>query len=246
MEYIKYFFRSSIEEKPMYMFSSIHIIILCIAIVGVLAILTMKKESRKLEIALGSTMLIQQGLLYSWYIIKFNQNLLTEGLPLYHCRIGILLIGIGLIFKKEYLIKIGAYWGIFTSVVALIFINLDSFLFPHITQFSYIIGHYCLLWGAVYILKIKKVGMNKKDFKNVLIFTNTYHIVMRFVNNFLGANYSYVKELPVDLGFKITSIGSTLIVILMFNIILTIEYKLINLKKKKRLNQQIDNIPEVA
>ena len=246
MEYIKYFFRGDIETKPMNMFGSIHIMLICIAIVGVVAILTMKKESRKLEIALGSIMLIQQGLLYSWYIIKFNQNLLTEGLPLYHCRIGILLIGIGFIFKKELLIKMGAYWGIFTSVIALLFINLDYFLFPHITQFSYIIGHYCLLWGAVYILNVKKVGMNKKDFRNILIFTNIYHIVMIFVNNYLGANYSYVKELPFNVGFNITSIGSTFIVILMFNIILTIEYKLINFKRKKRLNQQIDNIPKVA
>lgn len=124
--------------------------------------------------------------------------------------------------------KIGAYWGIFGSISALLFPYIDPFAFPHITQFSFFIGHLFLLWGSVYILSVKKIGMSKSDFKITLIFTNIYHLSMFVINNIIGSNYGYMSLPPINIDIHFNPIFYGLLVIMMFNIVLFIEYTLIN------------------
>ena len=230
MGIILYFFRGTAEKAELILFSNIHIMLLALALFGSLFILKSKKDNKKLEIIIGVCLLSQQFILYSWYLIT-KYKLLEDGLPLYHCRIAIITMGLGLVFNKKNLVKIGSYWGIFGSISALIFVNLDPFLFPHLTQFSYFIGHYFLLWGATYLLWIKQIGMNKIDYKNALIFTNIYHISMFFVNKLLKSNYGYVSSSPIGIGNNLNPIIYLIIVMMIFNIILTIEYKLCNKNK---------------
>lgn len=221
-----YFFRGVAEETNFVLFSKIHIILLLIALVGCLLILK-KENNRRLEIIIGSCLLIQQFVLYTWYLVT-KYCLISEGLPLYHCRIAIISLGLGLLLNKDILMKIGSYWGIFGSISALLFIGLDPFYFPHITQFSYFIGHYLLLWGALYALLVKNIGMTKMDYKNTLIFTNIYHISMFFLNRILNSNYGYMALSPISIGRNLSPVIYAIIVIIVFNLILTIEYLLCN------------------
>ncbi|WGX77302.1 YwaF family protein [Paraclostridium bifermentans] len=55
---------------------------------------------------------MQQTTLYLWYF-RGNYHSVQEGLPLFHCRIAIILIAIGMIFKKDFMMKMGSYWGVF-------------------------------------------------------------------------------------------------------------------------------------
>lgn len=229
MKNILYFFRGTEEKVNFILFSNIHIMLLIVALLGSLLILKSKKDNRKLEILIGAFLLSQQLILYSWYLIT-KYRLLSEGLPLYHCRIAIITMGFGLIFKKKMLIKIGSYWGIFGSISALLFVGLDPFYFPHMTQFSYFIGHYFLLWGAIYLLWIKQIGMNKTDYKNALIFTNIYHIAMFFFNKMIDGNYGYMSLSPIGIGNNLHPVVYGFIVMMIFNIVLTIEYVLCNKK----------------
>lgn len=231
MQSIFYFFRSNTGHNNFITFEALHLFILFTALLVSIFIFRIKRESRKLELFIGSVLILQQVLLYIWYFTsKFN--LLKEGLPLYHCRIAIIFIGIGLIFNKKFIMRLGSYWGIFTSILALLFPGLDPFSFPHITQFSYFIGHLFLLWGSVYLLFIKKVCMSKKDFKNAIIFTNVYHLLMLFINKIIGSNYAYMSSSPIDTGIKLSPFIYALSVIMIFNMILIIEYILINKDKK--------------
>ena len=64
-------------------------------------------------------------------------------------------MGIGLLFNKSICRKLGSMWGLIGAIFALIYPSgLDPFVFPHITQFSFFIGHLFLLWGAVYCIFI--------------------------------------------------------------------------------------------
>lgn len=227
MAEILYFFRKTEGINRFKPFCEIHLILLGIALIGCIFIFNKKKESRLLEIAIGLVLLFQQISLYAWYFIM-NYKVLSDGLPLYHCRIAILTLALGLLFKKDFLIKIGAYWGIFGSIAALIFINMDSFAFPHITQFSYFIGHVALLWGAFYVLVVKKIGMSKIDYKNMIVFTTTYHILMYFLDKIVHGNYGYMASSPIGLFKGSDNIIYGFIVIIIFNLVLTIEYLLNN------------------
>lgn len=227
MKNILDFFTGTASANNFITFGPIHLFILFIALSISVFIYKKNNESRNLELLIGSVLILQQLFLYSWYFIT-GFHLLTEGLPLFHCRIAIICIGVGLILKKDTLLKIGSYWGIFGSISALLFPGLDPFTFPHITQFSYFIGHLFLLWGAVYLLFVKKVGMSKSDFINILIFTNAYHILMFTINSVIGANYGYINFPPIHIGIGLNHLTYALAVMLLFSIVLFIEYIFIN------------------
>ena len=86
----------------------------------------------------------------------FNYNPFTEGLPLYHCRVAILALALGLIFKINLLLNIGAYWGIFGSISALLVVGADPFAFPHVTQFSLFYWAFVLIMGSCLLTFRKK------------------------------------------------------------------------------------------
>ena len=165
MDFLKYFFRKTSKYCNFKMFGWQHIAILFIGTLGIISMIKRIAVNRKFEKIIGIVLLSQQIILYAWYLLS-KYHVLTEGLPLYHCRVAIILMGIGLLFNKSICRKLGSMWGLIGAVFALIYPSgLDPFLFPHITQFSFFIGHLFLLWGSVYCIFIECVKFDKKDFK---------------------------------------------------------------------------------
>ncbi len=241
MENIYYFFRNNATKSNFAAFGTWHLLLLFIALIGTLFLFKYKLPNKNLELFIGYILIFQQVILFAWYLIS-NYNLIKEGLPLYHCRIAILSVGIGLITNKKTLMKIGSYLGIFGSISALLFPSLDPFIYPHITQFSFFIGHLFLLWGSIYILFIKKVGMTCTDFKNGVVFISTYHVLMFMLNNAIGSNYAYMSASPIGVGNGLPHLLYALVVITIFNIVLGIEYIIINANN----NEQSTNALELV
>lgn len=227
MNNFNYFFRSIPEKNNFILFGTSHISIIIIGFIVSYLIIKKMKTSKSFELVIGSILLIQQGALYYWYYTS-HYNLLIEGLPLYHCRVAILTLALGLVFKIDLALKIGTYWGIFGSIAALLFPGPDPFIFPHITQFSYFIGHLVLLWGCIYLLFVKKIGMSKVDLKNIFLFTNLYHVIIFVLNHKISSNYAYLRKPPFNLNHTFNPYFYGFIVIMVFNIILLLEYLLIN------------------
>ena len=145
MNFSKYFFRNTSEYFNFKIFGWQHITILFIGILGIISIIKRIAVNRKFERIVGIVLLSQQTILYTWYLLS-GYNLLIEGLPLYHCRIAIILMGIGLLFNKSICRKLGSMWGLIGAIFALIYPSgLDPFVFPNIPQFSFYIGHIFLL-----------------------------------------------------------------------------------------------------
>ncbi|MCR8744588.1 TIGR02206 family membrane protein [Romboutsia lituseburensis] len=237
MKSFKYFFRGNIEHNNFIMFGRMHLFILFLMAIISIFILIRKIENRKIELFIGVILILQQIILYSWYFIS-DTDLFKEALPLYHCRVAIICIGLGLILNQKYIMKLGSYLGIFGSIAALLFPGLDPFVFPHVTQFSYFIGHLFLLWGSIYLLFVKNIGMTIVDFKNTIIFINVFHIMMAILNKYLGSNYAYISSSPINIGKSLNQIIYTVLVMMIFNLVLFLEYIFINkniaLQKKNK------------
>ena len=127
MNIFNYFFRSVPENTKFASFGKMHIFILIIGFLISYLIIKKLQVNRNFELIVAFVLLIQQITLYSWYHIS-NYNPFTEGLPLYHCRVAILALALGLIFKINLLLNIGAYWGIFGSISALLVVGADPFV----------------------------------------------------------------------------------------------------------------------
>lgn len=239
MEFLKYFFRGVSECSNFKVFGLIHIAILFIGILGVLFIIKRIGISRKFERIIGTVLLLQQIILYTWYLIT-GYNLLTEGLPLYHCRIAIISIGIGLLFNKSICKKLGSMWGLIGSISALVYPALDPFVFPHITQFSFFVGHLFLLWGSVYCIFIEGIKLDEKDLKTIIYFTNIYHISVFILNRMIEANYGYMRISPIGIGNNLHPVVYGLMVIALFNVVIVFMNTLMNRQQK---SNAIDNYP---
>ena len=227
MENILNFFTSKPSQVNFITFGPIHLFILFIAAIISIFIFKKQFESRRAELLIGSVLIFQQAILYLWYFVG-GYNSMKEGLPLYHCRIAIILVAIGLISKNKICTKLGSYLGSFGSISALLFPGLDPFSFPHVTQFSYFIGHLFLLWSSIYLLTVKKIGMSKVDLRISLICINIYHLLMYNLNKFLNSNYGYMNAPPFELGFDLPDLLYALLVMFIFSIVLIGEYILVN------------------
>lgn len=232
MDFFKYFFRNTSEYSNFKIFGSGHISILLVAILGVVSMIKRIGISRKFEKIVGIVLLSQQAILYTWYLLS-GYKLLTEGLPLYHCRIAILLTGIGLLFNKSICKKLGSIWGLIGAVFALVYPSgLDPFIFPHITQFSFFIGHLFLLWGSVYCIFVECIKLNKKDLKTTIYFTNIYHISVFILNHMIGANYGFMRISPIGIGNNLHPVVYGLIVTALFNMLIIFMNSLMNRQQK--------------
>ena len=227
MNIFNYFFRSVPENTKFESFGKMHIFILIIGFLISYLIIKKLQVNRNFELIVAFVLLIQQITLYSWYHIS-NYNPFTEGLPLYHCRVAILALALGLIFKINLLLNIGAYWGIFGSISALLVVGADPFAFPHITQFSFFIGHLFLLWGSVYCIFIECIKIDKKDFKTVIYFTNIYHIVVFILNHMIGSNYGFMRVSPIGIGNNLHPVVYGIVVMVIFNLLMIFMNVLIN------------------
>lgn len=212
-------------------FSTGHIFVLLIAILATFILFKFNKQNKTFEIISSLILIIDQICLYGWYYFS-SESFLKRGLPLYTCRMAVVLIIVGIFSNKTILLKIGSYWGAIGSIIGLCFptISRYNYAFPHIIHISFILLHLYLLLMSLYILFIKKIGMNLKDFKIAINFTIIYHAFTFIFNIVFGSNYAYTTKLPSVMKFSLHPLICLSLVILVFISIIVVEYSIINIK----------------
>ena len=129
--------------------------------------------------------------LYSWYVgfgIPFSNSL-----PFYHCRLAMFAV----VFlpdkwrSKQYFALLGASGAVF----ALVYPVFDPYDFPHITSFSFLIGHYALLVNSlVYLMNNYDKTLLKKYM--IVAYTFILNLFLVGVNQVTGGNYGLLNKTP--------------------------------------------------
>lgn len=191
---ISYLFRTPIEEAPS---QTIPFLILSVVMLSMITFFLLKFKNKKLSPKIFAALnLLQQLILYYWYIVKVPDVLARQGLPIYHCRFAILVLSITVLsgsYQKS-LQTYFAYLGFIGSILALIVLDFDLYQFPHITIFSYLIGHYLLFFLSLHVmLKNKKVLSTKY----ILIVTTIMNSMIQIFNYVIPhANYGSLMRPP--------------------------------------------------
>ena len=135
--------------------------------------------------------LCQLAILYSWYV--GFQLPLANSLPLYHCRLAMFAV----VFlpdkwpSKQYFALLGASGAVF----ALGYPVFDPYDFPHITSFSFLIGHYALLVNSlIYLMNHYDKTQLKKY--TIVLYTFVLDAFLVGVNQVTGGNYGLLKSPP--------------------------------------------------
>ena len=172
----------------------------------------------KISLTLG---LFLQVVLFFWY--SGNPVLfMKEGLPMYHCRLSAIMLAVSYVLKKEKWVRYFAWLGLVGAIIAFSFPDPSPFLWPHITNITYIGSHILLGLTAVIILCQEKTELNMKD---IFLYTVTMNLVISFVNHFMGSNYGYLKALPKMFPFDFMPIQLFFILSVLISVIIIVTEK---------------------
>ncbi|MGL5258242.1 MAG: TIGR02206 family membrane protein [Proteocatella sp.] len=154
-----------------------------------------KKYDRRISRILSILMFLQQLLLYIWYINSGSFSA-KESLPLYTCRIAIIISIFMLLKPRQWMVDIVYFWGFVGSFVALLSPDTSTFTFPHFMFLQYFIGHGLLIFTSIYMIVIKKYNITVKSFIRALKVTLMYVICIIPINYITGGNYAYLSGKP--------------------------------------------------
>ena len=198
------------------------IFIIRIVFIAVLLFAYTQKQNKKLlqiSLLLG---LFLQAALFIWY--SGNPVLfMKEGLPMYHCRLSAIMLAVSYFLKKEKWMRYFAWLGLLGAIIAFSFPDPSPFLWPHITNITYIGSHMLLGISAVIILCQKETELNIKD---IFLYTVTMNLVISFVNHFMGSNYGYLKALPKMFPFDFMPIQLFFILSVLISVIIIVTEKI--------------------
>jgi TIGR02206 family protein len=177
------------------------------------------KKLLKISLTLG---LFLQVVLFFWY--SGNPVLfMKEGLPMYHCRLSAIMLAVSYFLKKEKWMRYFAWLGLLGAIIAFSFPDPSPFLWPHITNITYIGSHMLLGMSAVIILCQEEIELNIKD---IFLYTVTMNLVISFVNHFMGSNYGYLKALPKMFPFDFMPIQLFFILSVLISVIIIVTEKI--------------------
>lgn len=228
---MSYFFRGVEDGYKFKLFGNVHIALILVWLIGMAMIVIFKKQISErfkndlfLKFLIG-ILLLDQIILYSWQLGSgfFNLNI---SLPLYHCRVAVWFLIIGVFFDVKWLRNVGMYWSILGTILAMFIPDLYKFSYPHYTNFQFFIVHILLGYVVIYLITIKKYDFNTKDLKKVLIIANVFNILVILFNlmmlpKYPLVNYGYLLNVPLVLKNVINVSTSIyiLVIFILYNVI---------------------------
>jgi len=163
--------------------------------------------------------------LYIWYFAF--QLPWSNSLPLYHCRLAMFAV---LLLPDQWKSKqFFALMGVSGAIFALGYPVFDPYTFPHITSFSFLLGHYCLLVNSlIYLMNHYDKTLLKKYM--IVAYTFGLNLFLVGVNQVTGGNYGLLKSppfipnAPLWIKYLLVSVILSLALVL-FDILFKIRWK---------------------
>ncbi|WP_423230636.1 TIGR02206 family membrane protein [Clostridium homopropionicum] len=201
LDFINLFWKPVEQKDFTKNFSMPHLISLFIILLIVLAIYSFRETLRKPKYEkfyshfIGLILIFHQLSIYLWYITNERLNL-KESLPLYLCRISVILSIIMLFTKSRKIFDVLYFWGLGGAFIALIFHDTSIFPFPHYIFIQFFISHGGILISVLFMIFVHKYTPDINSLKRMLRWTLVYFIVTIPINYLVDANYCYLRYKP--------------------------------------------------
>lgn len=198
MEAILYLFRTEPDTVAFSAGAPVHLLLVAMAVIGVVWILRNRARisQKRFEKAVGWLLLCQSALMYLWYHMGSFMPL-EYGLPFYTCRMSILLYAVHFLTGRRFLSSLALYWGFYGSILALTYMDLHPFSFPHYTVISYFLGHILLLWSVVYTLFVERRPLTTNGLRQSMAAAFLFNLCLFAFDRQFGVNYNYLVEPPL-------------------------------------------------
>ncbi len=199
-------------------YTNINITLLRLSLVLVIFLAYKFKNKNKLLKPALFVGLFGQVLLFAWYAGN-NTLFIKEGLPLFHCRISAIMMLIAYILHNDKLMRYFAWMGLIGAIIAFTFPDPSKYLWPHITNLTYIINHLLLGYCGATILFTKQTTLK---LKHSLIITTIMNAGIMTVNLIMHTNYGYLVHFPPTVPVRFTPAVTFLIMSLIITFTITL------------------------
>lgn len=201
MDFLDLFWSDNNENPMPKAFTVHHLISLLIIIFVILLIYNFKetldnsKYKNIYSYIIAITLIVHQFSIYAWYITNNRFNL-RESLPLYICRISVILCIIMMFTKSHRIFDIVYFWGLGGATIALIFHNTSLYPFPHYIFIQFFVAHGGILISTFYMIFVYKYKPNYNSLKRAIYWTLLYFSFTIPINYLVDGNYCYLRFKP--------------------------------------------------
>lgn len=186
------------EDTPyIEIFGFHHIIYMLILLTSLILLITFRKQIKKHRETFSIIFLVisvlQQIMLYNWYVLETDFNL-NDALPFHICRIATLLGIVFLITKNLHVLEIAFYFGLFAY---------GSFIYPsrihpvyHVMGISFVINHTLTILLPYFAYIAYNWRPKLKGMFRAYGYFLIYFIFVYLFNPLVDGNYFYLKYRP--------------------------------------------------
>ena len=223
---MEHFFRHTPDPKANISMAKVWLIL----IIYLLVIYRFREKKKLLELQLIFIAIVEVSLII-WYY-KGKDIFFVEGLPLYHCRIAGFMMPIAYFTKRYKLLNYFSYLGIIGPLVAYTVPDPSKYMWPHITNVTYICAHTMLIASGLMVVSSLRRDLDLKYISKVTLLMN---LIIYIANKIFAANYGYLATLPESMSINVPSI--LLLFAMSFLIIIAIYF--LNHLFKKLSNKKV-------
>ena len=153
------------------------------------------KEEKIYSSILGIILIVHQISLYYWYVDN-NKLSLRESLPLYLCRISLVLSILMIFTKSREIFDILYFWGLGGAGIALLFHDTSLFTFPHYIFIQFFVSHGGILISIFFMIFVHNYFPTLASLKRTFKWNIIYFIITIPLNYLINSNYSYLRCKP--------------------------------------------------
>lgn len=228
---MQHFFRYTLDGDPHLNMKLIYAGL----VIAIIIAYRFRKNDKLLKVLLATNALLQI-ILFIWYL-GYKELFIMEGLPLYHCRIAVLMMAVGYVAKKPVISRYFAWLGIIGTIIAFGVPDPSDYLWPHLTNITFICTHYLIAMSSLIIISRNEVKLN---FRDVVLITFIMNLVIMIANTILGSNYSYLMKLPPALPIEVNKY----IIFTIMTILLIIGEMLLDKISVAKMNKGVSDLSE--
>lgn len=217
-------------------FTSLNMTVLrVLLIISMVLSYRLRNKKKLLPVSLALALIVQLLLLY-WYAGN-HALFIQEGLPLFHCRISVFMMLIAYIIHNDKLMRYFAWLGLIGGIIAFSFPDPSKYLWPHVTNITYVMGHLLLGFCSVMILSTRKTNFT---FKNSLLTTTIMNSIIMAVNLLLHTNYGYLVKFPNTVPVHFAPAVTFLFMTMLMSVFISaVEKSIARLTMKKQTNSTV-------
>lgn len=149
---------------------------------------------RMIRISVGLLLIFSRLTLDVWYITTEQWTAQTS-LPLELCSIASLLAGVMLLIKSRFLFEVLYYIAISGATMAILTPDL-YFGFPQYRYLQFFFDHFLLISAPLLMIWLYHYQLNWQSIFKSFLFLNGLAGVVFFINQFMSANYMFLREKP--------------------------------------------------